>query len=203
MLYPYVGLTSAAWPIVKRELSLDPLNPVSQAAPGWLHFMEGRFDLALTPYRNMYETDPENPVFLYYYAQILAYNDEVEKALEIIDRLVSIMPDHPYAMMSRCFGLALKNEPEKMKEAVTPEIADMASNDLSHAWYMAVCFALIRETEGALDWLETAIDLGFVNYPFLAEADRYLENVRGEKRFHRLMERVKPMWEGFAEEFGT
>jgi serine/threonine protein kinase len=201
MMYPYVGLTSDAWPIVKRELSLDPLNPVSRAAPGWLHFMEGRFDLALTPYRHMYETDPENPVFLYYYAQILAYTDDVETALSIIDRLVAIMPEHPYAMLSRCFGYALRKESEKMEASVTPDVVEMARNDLSHAWYMAVCYSIAGKTQTALDWLETAVDLGFVNYPFLADKDRHLEPLRKEERFQELMQRVRSMWESVALEF--
>jgi hypothetical protein len=48
----------------------------------------------------------------------------------------------------------------------------------------------------ALEWLENAINKGFINYPEL-EGDRYLDNLRGEERFKRLMERVKAEWEHF------
>ena len=49
----------------------------------------------------------------------------------------------------------------------------------------------------ALNWLEHAINIGFINYPFLNEYDPFLENIRGEKRFKKLMERVKYEWEHF------
>ena len=47
----------------------------------------------------------------------------------------------------------------------------------------------------ALDWLENAVNRGFLNYPFLSEYDPFLENIRGERRFKDLMERVKHEWE--------
>jgi hypothetical protein len=46
-------------------------------------------------------------------------------------------------------------------------------------------------------WLEISINLGGINYPFLNEYDPLLENIRGEERFKKLMERVKYEWENF------
>jgi len=48
-----------------------------------------------------------------------------------------------------------------------------------------------------LNWLEHAVDRGFINYPLLAEKDPFLANIRGEERFKKLMERVKHEWEHF------
>jgi hypothetical protein len=45
--------------------------------------------------------------------------------------------------------------------------------------------------------LEYATSRGFINYPFLNEYDPLLENIRGEPRFKKLMERVKHEWENF------
>jgi hypothetical protein len=36
-----------------------------------------------------------------------------------------------------------------------------------------------------------------INYPFLSDHDRYLENVRGDTRFARAMERARREWERF------
>lgn len=46
-------------------------------------------------------------------------------------------------------------------------------------------------------WLEHAVDRGFINYPFLKEIDPFLENIRGEPRFQKLMAHVKHEWENF------
>ena len=48
-----------------------------------------------------------------------------------------------------------------------------------------------------LKWLEKWIDLGFINYPFLSKYNTFLDNIRGEERFKKLMERVKYEWENF------
>jgi len=50
-----------------------------------------------------------------------------------------------------------------------------------------------------LDWLDNAVNRGFINYPYLNEYDPYLASIRGEARFKKLMERVKSEWERFEE----
>jgi hypothetical protein len=62
---------------------------------------------------------------------------------------------------------------------------------------MAHGYALIDEKEKALDWLENAVDRGFIAYSFLISHDPFLKNIRGEERFEKLMERVKYEWEIF------
>ena len=44
--------------------------------------------------------------------------------------------------------------------------------------------------------LEHAVDLGWINYPLLAEKEPFLAGLRGTERFARLMERVRREWEG-------
>ena len=62
---------------------------------------------------------------------------------------------------------------------------------------MAGSYSLINEKEEALNWLENAANRGFIHYPWLNKHDPFLENIRGEERFRKLMERVKKEWENF------
>ena len=64
-------------------------------------------------------------------------------------------------------------------------------------WYIADCYALIEEKEQAMKWIERAVDWGLINYPFLSKTDPFLENIRGEERFKKLMVRVKNEWENY------
>jgi hypothetical protein len=48
-----------------------------------------------------------------------------------------------------------------------------------------------------MDWLAIAVDRGFVNYPFLAYHDPYLESLRGLPQFQQLMSTVRDRWEAF------
>jgi hypothetical protein len=49
----------------------------------------------------------------------------------------------------------------------------------------------------SLEFLENAVNRGLINYPLISEIDPLLENIRGEERFKKLMERVKYEWENF------
>ena len=62
----------------------------------------------------------------------------------------------------------------------------------------AECHALIGENDEALRWLEHAVDKGCINYPLFSKVDPFLENIRGEQRFKRLMEHMKHEWERFV-----
>ena len=62
---------------------------------------------------------------------------------------------------------------------------------------MAAIYSLIGDRDKSLEWLENAVNRGFINYPMLNEYDPLLENIRGEERFKKLMERVKDEWENF------
>jgi len=67
------------------------------------------------------------------------------------------------------------------------------------SYNVADAFAVLDEKKEALDWLENAVNRGFINYPLLAEKDPWLANIRSEERFKKLMERVKYEWEHFEE----
>ena len=43
--------------------------------------------------------------------------------------------------------------------------------------------------------LDRTIERGMINYPFLSEHDRYLDNIRGDARFSRVMARARREWE--------
>ena len=66
-----------------------------------------------------------------------------------------------------------------------------------YSFYLADFYAMLDEREQALDWLENAVNRGFINYPYLSEYDPFLAKLRGDPRFQKLMVRVKGEWERF------
>ena len=80
---------------------------------------------------------------------------------------------------------------------MTPDFKETCQRDGTYAHHLAGFFAMLNENKKAMNWLEIAVNRGFINYPLLAEQDPFLENIRGEERFKKLMERVKKEWEDF------
>ena len=91
----------------------------------------------------------------------------------------------------------LRGEKEKVFHGMTSNFKKTCQRDYSFSHHMAGVFALLDEKKEALNWLENAVDRGLINYPLLAEKDPFLENIRGEPGFKKLMERIKQEWENF------
>ena len=92
---------------------------------------------------------------------------------------------------------ALRGQRDELMRLMTPELRAAAEWDEIFAWWTADCFALVNERELAMDFIERAVDFGFINLPWLSQQEPFLANVRGEPRFARLMERVRKDWEAF------
>ena len=102
------------------------------------------------------------------------------------------------AKMVFAMSLAFRHDtPAAFKILKDPKMEAWAHPDLMASFFISESFALNDLKNEALDWLENAINRGFSNYPFLNEYDPLLENIRGEERFKKLMERVKYEWENF------
>jgi hypothetical protein len=94
-------------------------------------------------------------------------------------------------------AFALEGNREQVMNALTPDLRDAARWDDIFSWWMADSFALVGETEAALDSVERMIELGIINYPFLAQYEPFLSSIRSEPRFRELMEQARQRWNTF------
>jgi hypothetical protein len=107
------------------------------------------------------------------------------------------------ASLMTALSHALRGDGERLKAIVDGPLQRFAATDAEIPLWVAGWFALAGEREPALDWLERWVDRGSFNYPLLAHGDPLLESVRGEPRFERLLERVRPVWESFVPRFAS
>jgi non-specific serine/threonine protein kinase len=159
--------------------------------------MEGNFEEALGPIQKMYKMEPENLFYGLVYAHFLTRIHRIEEANSIIDLHVKSAPQTYWAQVGLFRKLALQEKKQEALKIMTPELEKTLRWDEQMTWEMAANYALIGERREALNWLEIAVNRGFINYPFLSEYDPLLENIRGEPRFKTLMGRVKHEWENF------
>ena len=199
MLYQDSGKLSAAGPLIERYKQVNPLDPGNFTIQGFSSLYDGQFDQALTSFRKWYQSDPENPAAAFYYALGLAYNRELDEAFSIIDQCVEAEPDNLLTSFALLLKYGLQKDKERAFRLATPDFEKSCRRDLEWSYNVAQAFALLDERKEALDWLENAVNRGFINYPFISKLDPFLASIRGEERFQKLMERVKYEWEHFKE----
>lgn len=192
-----VGKIAATIPLCERLAQIDPLDQPTKWLQGGIHFYNGEYNLALPPWRRLYDESPENPLNQCYYALTMASLGQMDQALSIIDQSANVTPSNAFTKLGLMLKYAILKDKDRAFQEMTPDFQKTCHRDCIFSHHLASIFALLGAKKEALDWLENAIDQGFINYPLLAEKDPLLENIRGEERLKKLVERVKYEWEDF------
>lgn len=192
-----VGKQEAWPPLVARLKALDPLGAVAHLVSAMALLFAGRFAEGVEAARQLYTLDPVTPVFRANFVMALAYNGELGEA-ESLTEEVKAEPDSDVGtwQMGLLRAAWRKDQAEVQRLTNGPQRL-LAMWDAEVPWLLAVAHSAVDLREEALFWLERAIDGGMINYPFFAQHDRFLDNIRGEPRFEWAMARAKRAWEAF------
>jgi non-specific serine/threonine protein kinase len=192
-----VGRTNAAIDLTDRCIKIDPINPMNYAMQGINHFFQGRFDLALSPILDMQKIAPQSSMWQFWKSITLLYNDCPNESHDFINEYVKEPGIDSVSQLIIFLKYVLKGDKNQLSSLLTPELIIYVQKDNQLSWHMATFYSYLIEKHQSLEWLENAVDRGFINYPFLDKYDKLLENIRGEERFKKLMKRVKYEWENF------
>jgi TolB-like protein len=195
--YLISGQVPAARPLVDRLLAIDPLTPLTRCLPGYLEALEGNLLAAIEPYRRMFEMDPGNPMARLFYVWVLVLNRRMQEIGAIVEAFPADARDSVPARLAFFLTHALAGNRRQASAALTPEIEAIATATDVFPRLLAQGYALAGASDQALRWLEIAVDRGFINHPFLARHDPFLESLRSLPRFQKLMDTVRERWERF------
>jgi len=195
--YSITGKISVAKPYLARLIKISPLDWLTHFVAGWLYFAEGKFEDGLRSLSEMYQLDPENTQLKFYLGHGLAYNRKNMEAIKLYENINDEPDILAFSQFSSFFKYCLQNKEKDALRAVTEDLERFAGRDELFPLWMAEGYALIDQKKKSIDWLETLLRWGFINYPFLNTYDPFLENIRGEECFKKLMEWVKYEWENF------
>jgi len=195
--YAVAGQIPVAIAFTDRLLQVDPLTSINVCMRGMMSMFDGRYDEALSWSQRAVDIDRESPTNRTMHAYMLAANGRRDEAITILQTVAFDTPDMAWAKLASVMASALRGDRDEVLRMMTPELRATAWRDDLFCWWAADCFALVGERDASLDFLERAVALGIINYPFLALHEWCLASVRGEERFGLLMERVRRAWEVF------
>ena len=193
----YTGKTKAMKPYSSVLLDIDPFTPFNYMIVSAVYMAEGQWDKAADFVEKSLEMDPGFRWGYFWLVHILARVQNHEEFHKVADRLFNQDSGDGVADLIKFFRSAYDRDKQGALEAFTKDFENFTWNDPEGVWLTAGSLALIEEKDKALKWLEHAVERGWINYPLFAEQDPLLENIRGEPRFKKLMERVKHEWENF------
>ncbi len=195
--YSVIGQNDAGRILAEKCVKIDPINPLSDAIIGWNHFFGGRFDLALDPILSAYDLTPESVMNQFWKALILFYNDRADEAYEFISRFVQEPGSDINTQVTIFLKYVIRKDSDKLTSLLTPDFVKAIKRDFQLSYHVATFFSYLDDKKKSLEFLENAVNHGFIDYPLLNDYDKLLNNIRGEERFIKLMERVKYEWENF------
>ena len=195
--YSAIGKIVEGRSIVDKLIKIDPINPLNDSAAGWNYFFGGRFDLALDPLISAYNLTPGSAMNQFFKALILFYNDRADETFKFICEFVEEPGRDMWAQLTIFLKYIIIKEKNKLNSLLTPDFIKTITIDPQNSYHIATFYSYAEDKEKSFEYLENAVNRGFINYPLIAELDPFLKTIRGEERFKKLMERVKNEWENF------
>jgi tetratricopeptide (TPR) repeat protein len=174
-----------------RMARLNPADRVVAAYHRARIFMyQGRYEEALSELDQGAEIEPENLMVKTFRARVLYYRGEVDAATKMIEEVLERNPrmDGVRAILATCLSTQGKHELAMQQLTSRVKIAAAADHDVSY--WLASAYLLQGRQVLALEWLETAINLGNENYLWF-ESDPNWSDLHADARFQALMQRIK------------
>jgi TolB-like protein/tetratricopeptide (TPR) repeat protein len=180
-----------------RLLKLDPFNHWAYSSYILDVMAEYHLDLSVDYLTKWVRIMPKYPVALFFSAQFLAYCNHFKEASALVNK--NARPDMKDVFTKLCLFVkyAIDSDEKRIHELLTVDFVKTTRRDCQSSYFVSSLFALTGMKDEAFDWLENAVDRGFINYPFINEYDPLLVSIRSKPRFKKLMERVKYEWENF------
>jgi hypothetical protein len=195
--YLISGRVSLARSMMHRVQKLDPLTPVARCLPGWADSLEGNFEAAVGPYREMFAMDPGNPVARLWLLWILVSAGRNEEALAIADGFSAEAVNSLPGQVARLYAAGLRGEPIEGDGGLSVDAEALANTSDVIPRLLAQAYALCGQTGLAIVWLGRAVERGFINYPYLAHHDSLFASIRDEPGFQAILRDVERRWERF------
>ncbi len=187
-IYMFAGKSASTTYVADKLMEIDPLNPTSLIMKASF-FIDTDIKEGLSFFEKAYQLDPENLITQWMLAYAYFWCEKKELAYPLIAKLKLAAPDWAFTRQILFLAHGLKGEKVLAIQYATADLETEASDDRHFAFHLSECYAVIGETEKALDLLAYSMEL-FYPYRFLSTNPLYV-NICKEERFLQLMEKGK------------
>ena len=196
IIYVFAGRFSDVSVFARKYIEREPLINWASLLPIYIKWFDGKYENSFEDISRFMKNFP-SPVTDAHCAWGFAWAGRTEEALKLIGRSVEFDSNHVHTKLGLILKYGLQRDAEKMRSVLDSKLHNWCLRGNTWSYFLASAFSLANANDESLNWLEHAVDLGWINYPLLAEKDPFLVNIRGEERFKKLIERVKYEWENF------
>lgn len=199
--YYYAGLNELAEPAYRRVIELNPAPP----QPHWMRarmlLYMGKGHEAEEEMRQVVAKNPDQFKALAYLGGVLYYQGKLDEAKTNLDRAVLLARDSgdDTPRLMAAFLYASRNQREKIDGRLFQYRPEQVI-DGDDAYWLGGIYALLGDRRRAVDWLQRAVALGDVNYPWF-ERDKNYDSLRADAEYQTIMAGVRQRWEAYKKEF--
>ena len=195
------GRTGPMREVLARLVEMDPLTPSNHCLLGLSWSLGGDPAAALPSHRRAVELDPRSTICRVCAAVALTAAGRDADAAREFDWLERQPGEDALARIALRLRRALAGERAAVMRPVLDAERTMAESDEYWAYLMGASYALVGESDAALDWLGHAVRIrGWIDYVYFTRHDRFLGGVRGDPRFKGLMDSARERYERFTDD---
>ncbi|MEE9609709.1 MAG: tetratricopeptide repeat protein, partial [Desulfatiglandales bacterium] len=192
-VYRYAGMLKESEHEFEKALALEPKNPKLRTV-GLTYLYLGKYKKAMAAC----DLDPESNWSIAIRGEIYLRQNQTEKAMEYFDRFLALEPEGHGGKVKGRKAFVEGNHQEGLR--VTRQWEQQRPCDSEDWYFLATHYGLFSDKAGCARALQKAIEGGFFNYPFMLK-DPFLDSVRGDPEFQRVLTMAKTKHEAFQKRF--
>jgi tetratricopeptide (TPR) repeat protein len=200
LVYNHIGAFDQALQELQKAVTVNPGNNLVQFRIGQTLLFQGKYEQALTALQESPREANPPLVGSHTLMALLRLGRRDEAAAKVEEFLRDYPEDTEGGLFTGIEALvaALAGDANKAEEKISSAIRrGRGFGHFHHTAYNIACaYSVMKKSEPAINWLQTAADDGFPCYPLFA-SDPYLDHLRQNPRFVALMAKLKGQWENY------
>jgi tetratricopeptide (TPR) repeat protein len=198
-VYLHIGMLDKGQHEIEKALAINPSNTLARYRLGVIDMCRAKYAEAF----QIFNSTPleQNPELLAFYTSNALFRlGRDEEASALIERYFEDHSTDKGGMVTSVKAVMLAKAGKNSEAEATIQHAIEIGRGYAHfhhtSYNIASAYALMKEPEQAVKWLQVTADEGFPNYP-LFEGDAQLDNLKSYPRFMAFMAQQKQQWEYF------